>query len=173
MLLWRWEEQENGTNKLQNVKWHFYYSFYNLKYVILILERRDNVQLNYKNARISYDFKRTSNMDGLANGDYWLMVDFCVETDDFTYHSNRESLSYNEVIEAASIIRNLYEGPFPNKQKITFIKNYFKIYLKNTATKRQMTFELINLEDTKRASYKVYFYDKEILDFVNLSNNIS
>ncbi len=131
------------------------------------------MQVNYKNARINYNFKKTSDNDGLAKDDYWLMVDFYVETDDFTYHSNRKSLSYNEVIETVEIIRNLYEGPFPNKQKITFIKNYFKIYLKNTATRRQMTFELINLEDTKRASYKVYFYDKEILEFVNLSNNIS
>ena len=131
------------------------------------------MQLNYKNAKINYVFKKTNDNDGLSKNDYWLMVDFYVETDDFTYHSNRKSLSYNEVIETVGIIRNLYEGPFPNKQKITFIKNYFKIYLKNTATKRQMTFELINLEAPKRASYKVYFYDKEILEFANLSNNIS
>lgn len=131
------------------------------------------MQVNYKNARINYVFKKTNDNDGLAKDDYWLMVDFYVETDDFTYHSNRKSLSYNEVIETVEIIRNLYEGPFPNKQKITFIKNYFKIYLKNTATRRQMTFELINLEAPKRASYKVYFYDKEILEFANLSNNIS
>ena len=131
------------------------------------------MQLKYKNANISYSFRKTKHDDGLPEGDCWLLVDFLVETDDFTYHSNRESLSKEEVIEAVQIIRDLYKGPYPNKRKITFIKNYFKMYLKNSVNKRQLIFELINLEDTKKKSYKVHMEDEEILDFVNLSRNIS
>lgn len=101
------------------------------------------------------------------------MVDFLAENDEFIYHSNRESLSLGEVVESATTIRNFYDGPYPNKKKITFIKNYFKIYLQNTVNKRLMIFELVNLEDMRKSNYKVYLEDEEIIEFVNLSHNIS
>lgn len=131
------------------------------------------MKLKYKNAKINYNVKKTDDKVGLASNDYWLLVDFYVETDDFTYHSCRKSLSLGEIVEACQNIRNAYDGPYPNHSIISFIKNYFKIYVRNTVNKRQMILELVNLEDLKRPSYKVYFENEEVLDFVSLSRNIS
>ena len=36
-----------------------------------------------------------------------------------------------------------------------------------------MIFELVNLEDMRKSNYKVYLEDEEIIEFVNLSRNIS
>ncbi len=131
------------------------------------------MKLKYKNTNINYTVKKTTNKEGLANNDSWLMVNFNVKNDEFSYHSNRESLSLGEIIEACNIIRNCYDEPVNVNKKITFIKNYFKIYLKNTPLKKTMILELIDLNKVKGANYKVYFEQEEILDFVSLSHNIS
>ena len=36
-----------------------------------------------------------------------------------------------------------------------------------------MVLELVDLNDSKRDSYKVYFEQEEVLEFVNLSRNIA
>lgn len=131
------------------------------------------MKLKFKNTQINYFVKKTNEKEGLASNDSWLMVDFNVENDEFSYHSCRESLSLGEIIEACTVIRKLYDEPVAVKEKITFIKNYFKIYIKNTPEKKKMILELVNLDDSKRNSYKVYFEQEEILEFVNLSRNIA
>lgn len=131
------------------------------------------MKLKFKNTNINYTVTKTKNKEGLASNDSWLMVDFYVENDEFSYHSCRESLSLGEIIEACNIIRKLYDEPIKVSEKITFIKNYFKIYIKNTPEKKTMVLNLIDLNDSKRTSYKLYFEQEEILEFVALSQNIA
>ncbi len=131
------------------------------------------MKLKFKNTNINYAVTKTKNKEGLASNDSWLMVDFYVENDEFSYHSCRESLSLGEIIEACNIIRKLYDEPIKVSEKITFIKNYFKIYIKNTPEKKTMVLNLIDLNDSKRTSYKLYFEQEEILEFVALSRNIA
>lgn len=130
------------------------------------------MKLKFKNTNINYAVTKTKNKEGLASNDSWLMVDFYVENDEFSYHSCRESLSLGEIVEACNIIRKLYDEPIKVSEKITFIKNYFKIYIKNTPEKKTMVLNLIDLNDSKRTSYKLYFEQEEILEFVALSQNI-
>ena len=129
--------------------------------------------MKFKNTNINYAVTKTKNKEGLASNDSWLMVDFYVENDEFSYHSCRESLSLGEIVEACNIIRKLYDEPIKVSEKITFIKNYFKIYIKNTPEKKTMVLNLIDLNDSKRTSYKLYFEQEEILEFVALSRNIA
>ena len=131
------------------------------------------MKLKFKNTNINYVVTKTKNKEGLASNDSWLMVDFYVENDEFSYHSCRESLSLGEIVEACNIIRKLYDEPIKVSEKITFIKNYFKIYIKNTPEKKTMVLNLIDLNDSKRTSYKLYFEQEEILEFVALSRNIA
>lgn len=131
------------------------------------------MKLKFKNTQINYVVKKTKEKEGLASNDFWLMVDFNVENDEFSYHSCRESLSLGEIIEACTVIRKLYDEPVAVREKITFIKNYFIIYINNTPKKKSMVLELVNLDDSKHNSYKVYFEQEEILEFVNLSRNIA
>ncbi len=131
------------------------------------------MKIKFKNTNINYVVTKTKNKEGLASNDSWLMVDFYVENDEFSYHSCRESLSLGEIIEACNVIRKLYDEPVKVSEKITFIKNYFKIYIKNTPEKKTMVLNLIDLNDSKRTSYKVYFEQEEILEFVALSRNIA
>lgn len=131
------------------------------------------MKLKFKNTQIDYAVKKTNKKEGLASNDSWVMVDFCVKNDEFSYHSCRESLSLGEIIEACTEIRKLYDEPEAVKKKITFIKNYFIIYIKNTPEKKTMVLELVDLNDSKRDSYKVYFEQEEVLEFVNLSRNIA
>lgn len=131
------------------------------------------MKLKFKNTNINYAVTKTKNKEGLASNDSWLMVDFYVENDEFSYHSCRESLSLSEIVEACNIIRKLYDEPIKVSEKITFIKNYFKIYIKNTPEKKTMVLNLIDLNDSKRTSYKLYFEQEEILEFVALSQNIA
>lgn len=131
------------------------------------------MKLKFKNTNINYTVTKTKNKEGLASNDSWLMVDFYVENDEFSYHSCRESLSLGEIVEACNIIRKLYDEPIKVSEKITFIKNYFKIYIKNTPEKKTMVLNLIDLNDSKRTSYKLYFEQEEILEFVALSQNIA
>ena len=131
------------------------------------------MKLKFKNTNINYAVTKTKNKEGLASNDSWLMVDFYVENDEFSYHSCRESLSLGEIVEACNIIRKLYDKPIKVSEKITFIKNYFKIYIKNTPEKKTMVLNLIDLNDSKRTSYKLYFEQEEILEFVALSQNIA
>ena len=131
------------------------------------------MKLKFKNTNINYAVTKTKNKEGLASNDSWLMVDFYVENDEFSYHSCRESLSLGEIVEACDIIRKLYDEPIKVSEKITFIKNYFKIYIKNTPEKKTMVLNLIDLNDSKRTSYKLYFEQEEILEFVALSQNIA
>ena len=131
------------------------------------------MKLKFKNTNINYVVTKTKNKEGLASNDSWLMVDFYVENDEFSYHSCRESLSLGEIIEACNVIRKLYDEPVKVSEKITFIKNYFKIYIKNTPEKKTMVLNLIDLNDSKRTSYKLYFEQEEILEFVALSRNIA
>ena len=131
------------------------------------------MKLKFKNTNINYVVTKTKNKEGLASNDSWLMVDFYVENDEFSYHSCRESLSLGEIIEACNVIRKLYDEPVKVSEKITFIKNYFKINIKNTPEKKTMFLNLIDLNDSKRTSYKVYFEQEEILEFVALSRNIA
>ena len=131
------------------------------------------MNLKFKNTNINYAVTKTKNKEGLASNDSWLMVDFYVENDEFSYHSCRESLSLGEIVEACNIIRKLYDEPIKVSEKITFIKNYFKIYIKNTPEKKTMVLNLIDLNDSKRTSYKLYFEQEEILEFVALSRNIA
>ena len=131
------------------------------------------MKIKFKNTNINYVVTKTKNKEGLASNDSWLMVDFYVENDEFSYHSCRESLSLGEIIEACNVIRKLYDEPVKVSEKITFIKNYFKIYIKNTPEKKTMVLNLIDLNDSKRPSYKLYFEKEEILEFVALSRNIA
>lgn len=131
------------------------------------------MKLKFKNTNINYAVTETKNKEGLASNDSWLMVDFYVENDEFSYHSCRESLSLGEIVEACNIIHKLYDEPIKVSEKITFIKNYFKIYIKNTPEKKTMVLNLIDLNDSKRTSYKLYFEQEEILEFVALSQNIA
>ena len=131
------------------------------------------MKLKFKNTNINYTVTKTKNKEGLASNDSWLMVDFYVENDEFSYHSCRESLSLGEIVEACNIIHKLYDEPIKVSEKITFIKNYFKIYIKNTPEKKTMVLNLIDLNDSKRTSYKLYFEQEEILEFVALSQNIA
>ena len=131
------------------------------------------MKIKFKNTNINYVVTKTKNKEGLASNDSWLMVDFYVENDEFSYHSCRESLSLGEIIEACNVIRKLYDEPVKVSEKITFIKNYFKIYIKNTPEKKTMVLNLIDLNDSKRPSYKLYFEQEEILEFVALSRNIA
>ncbi len=131
------------------------------------------MKIKFKNTNINYVVTKTKNKEGLASNDSWLMVDFYLENDEFSYHSCRESLSLGEIIEACNVIRKLYDEPIKVSEKITFIKNYFKIYIKNTPEKKTMVLNLIDLNDSKRTSYKVYFEQEEILEFVTLSRNIA
>ena len=83
------------------------------------------MKLKFKNTNINYAVTKTKNKEGLASNDSWLMVDFYVENDEFSYHSCRESLSLGEIVEACNIIRKLYDEPIKVSEKITFIKNLF------------------------------------------------
>lgn len=131
------------------------------------------MKLKFKNTNINYTVKKTTNKEGLASNDSWLMVDFNVNNEEFSYHNCRESLSLGEIIEACTVIHKLYDEPVAVKKKITFIKNYFIIYINNTPEKKKMVLELVNLDDNKHNNYKVYFEQEEILEFVNLSHNIA
>ena len=105
------------------------------------------MKLKFKNTNINYTVKKTTNKERLASNDSWLMVDFNVDNEEFSYHNCRESLSLGKIIEACTVIRKLYDELVAVKKKITFIKNYFIIYINNTP--------------------------EEILEFVNLSRNIA
>lgn len=130
------------------------------------------MKLKFKNTNINYTVQKTNNKEGLANNDSWLMVDFNVKNDDISYHSNRKSLSLSEICDARSAVRTWYDDATSTDRKITFIKNYFKLYLKNTSKQKTMILELIDLNNVKGANYSVYFEEEEILDFVDLSQNI-
>ena len=131
------------------------------------------MKLKFKNTNINYAVKKTTNKERLASNDSWLMVDFNVDNEEFSYNNCRESLSLGKIIEACTVIRKLYDELVAVKKKITFIKNYFIIYINNTSEKKKMVLELVNLDDSKHNSYKVYFEQEEILEFVNLSRNIA
>lgn len=126
------------------------------------------MKLKFKNTNINYAVKKTTNKERLASNDSWLMVDFNVDNEEFSYHNCRESLSLGKIIEACTVIRKLYDELVAVKKKITFIKN-----LNNTSEKKKMVLELVNLDDSKHNSYKVYFEQEDILEFVNLSRNIA
>lgn len=131
------------------------------------------MKLKFKNTNINYAVKKTTNKERLASNDSWLMVDFNVDNEEFSYNNCRESLSLGKIIEACTVIRKLYDELVAVKKKITFIKNYFIIYINNTSEKKKMVLELVNLDDSKHNSYKGYFEQEEILEFVNLSRNIA
>lgn len=101
--------------------------------IVLISKGVNDMKLAYKNTEYKLKINLTNNKIGLLNDDVWCNVILNITNKEFNYHTNRQSLSKNELEKILKTIKECYY----NKEKVPkllFIKNYFiiKCYNRNT-----------------------------------------
>lgn len=127
------------------------------------------MKIKYKETEIKFNIKKTYSNIGLTNNDYWCDVDFYVKNSDIEYESHRQSLTFNEVEKNVKKINDFYNSEENEDIIITFIKNYFMIYLYKEDNNIIMDFELRDTEHPIHRNYKIKFVNEEILEFLKIS----
>ena len=132
------------------------------------------MKLKFKNTNINYAVTETKNKEGLASNDSWLMVDFYVENDEFSYHSCRESLSLGEIVEACNIIHKLYDEPI----KVTITKDSYNakledmVSVENTGINGKYSIELKKVKNSDKKPISNISFDIQNSSDVYMANVI-
>lgn len=118
------------------------------------------------NTNFNFSIIKSDTKNGLANGDYWCLVNYDINNDNINLCSSKLLISkreYNDLIKKLKLFLN---DDFIKKSRIAFIKNYFVIYLDASVRKgRSMKIKLVHINNNDD-NYMLYFNEKEITEFL-------
>ena len=126
-----------------------------------------------KKGKIQLDFNVTGSQsrDGLSGGDYWCNVQFKVKGNQIDLDSSIDMISKQEFLGLIEKLRLFMEDDFIQKGRISFIKNYFVIYLEaSLRIGKRMQIKLVHI-NSNNDNYLLSFRDEEILEFLHLLEN--
>ena len=105
---------------------------------------------------------------GLREGDHWCIFDISISNQNFHLDISKEILSKNELADLLQELRDFLDGNDILKKRVSFIKNYFLIYLE-TGRKgvKRMKVKLVHVGD-KHTNYVLLFDHDEILEVMRL-----
>ena len=94
-----------------------------------------------KNDLTQFEFSvsKTDFKSGLSDGDYWLCVDVLVKNKDIFFKKHECMVSFCELNELVETIRSFLLSSDTKRKRISFIKNYFIVYLES---KKKNSFQL-------------------------------
>ena len=126
-----------------------------------------------KKGKIQLDFNVTGSQsrDGLSCSDYWCNVQFKVKGNQIDLDSSIDMISKQEFLGLIEKLRLFMEDDFIQKGRISFIKNYFVIYLEaSLRIGKRMQIKLVHI-NPNNDNYLLSFRDEEILEFLHLLEN--
>ena len=127
--------------------------------------------LKNESTQLVIDVKKSQSNDGLCSGDYWCCVDILVKNSNIDLKTSKELLSKLELDDLIIKMKRFLENDFTQKMRISFIKNYFVIYLEsNSKGRKSMRIKLIHI-DSDQNNYVLFFDDNEIKEFLHLLEN--
>ena len=117
-----------------------------------------------KNDSINFQLKifKTDSNIGLREGDFWLNIQIILEGSDFQYEFSQNALSHNELNYFIKALDDLVSSNDAISKRISFIKNYFVVYLKSLKNgKKFLKIKFINVDD-EHNNIVIKFEDDEI-----------
>ncbi len=123
--------------------------------------------INYKSTTFDLKLENSSCNIGLGANDYWYSCAVYVKNSEFACNYTKELLADSELKRLISELHAFLNGE-PFKKRISFIKNYFVIYLKRNKEHQIMTVKLIGDAQMSFKKYQLEFVDTEIDQFLTL-----
>lgn len=121
-------------------------------------------------SNIEINFKETNNSDGLSELDMWYMVYIDIMDKNVNIKFIEEAITKYELVDLLSRIDFFLKTKKAHKERITFIKNYFKIFLiANRKKEKRLIIELVHVNNTKD-NYEFSLDEDEIYQFVDEIN---
>ena len=124
--------------------------------------------LKNQSTQLELQLQNTQSSVGLREGDRWCLVTLKVKNKTIEYSMEKEAISKSELEDLLVQLNDFIHSNFTQKRRISFIKNYFIIYLYNKARgKKVMKLKIIHVNNSEQ-SYLLEFDQFEILEFINL-----
>lgn len=123
--------------------------------------------INYKSTTFDLKLKNSSCNIGLRANDYWYSCDVYVQNSEFSCNYTKDLLADSELRRLIRELHAFLNDEFLSK-RISFIKNYFVIYLKRNKEHKKMTIKLIGDAQMSFKNYQLEFIDTEIDQFLAL-----
>ena len=124
--------------------------------------------LKNQSTQLELQLQNTQSSVGLREGDRWCLVTLKVKNKTIEYSMEKEAISKSELEDLLVQLNDFIHSNFTQKRRISFIKNYFIVYLENKARgKKVMKLKIIHVNNSEQ-SYLLEFDQFEILEFINL-----
>ena len=126
-----------------------------------------------KKGKVQLDFSITNSQShvGLSDDDYWCTVQFKVKNSQIDLMSSIDMISKNEFLGLIQKLKLFMQDDFIQKGRITFIKNYFIVYLEaSLRIGRRMQIKLVHV-NSDNDNFLLSFRQEEILEFLHLLEN--
>ena len=109
------------------------------------------------------EFENTTSKIGLKNTDHWCMCNIKINEEK---KYNGDYITYQELNQLKSTLKDFYESKQVFKKRIAFIKNYLIFYLESKKKQEKRIYlKLVHIED-KKTNQIIEFKNKEIENLI-------
>ena len=123
--------------------------------------------LKYKSVDFHLSIRDSKSKSGLGAGDYWCILDIDVYNKEINFKASWEAISYYEIKDLLKELKEFMNDNTIKRKRISFIKNYFLIYLSTKKkSKKELQLKLIHI-DSLKSNYVIVFEQDEILSFIH------
>ena len=122
--------------------------------------------LKDKSTKIKIKINNTTNNIGLDKNDTWQDIRILIQNKELNLNTKKELITKKELEYTIKKINTFIENSKPKKERISFIKNYFVIYLETIKKQKQIKIKIINLNNTKK-NYLILLNKDEIKELIN------
>ena len=122
--------------------------------------------LKDKSTKIKIKINNTTNNIGLDKNDTWQDIRILIQNKELNINTKKELITKKELEYTIKKINTFIQNSNSKKERISFIKNYFVIYLETIKKQKQIKIKIINLNNTKK-NYLILLNKDEIKELIN------
>ena len=122
--------------------------------------------LKDKSTKIKIKINNTTNNIGLDKNDTWQDIRILIQNKELNLNTKKELITKKELEYTIKKINTFIQNSNSKKERISFIKNYFVIYLETIKKQKQIKIKIINLNNTKK-NYLILLNKDEIKELIN------
>ena len=122
--------------------------------------------LKDKSTKIKIKINNTTNNIGLDKNDTWQDIRILIQNKELNLNTKKELITKKELEYTIKKINTFIQNSNSKKERISFIKNYFVIYLETIKKQKQIKIKIINLNNTKK-NYLILLNKEEIKELIN------
>lgn len=122
--------------------------------------------LKDKSTELNIELDSTNKKEGLNNKDFWYLTHININNNEINLHTDYLLFTKDELKSFLKKTDIFLKSKKAYKQRITFIKNFFKIFLiSNRKHERIMIIEIVHINNTKK-NINIILNEEEIIQLI-------